>query len=205
MEQIRLGLKEYIDNNVIPQYRILDEAHGPEHIRQVIDRSIYMAKRTGADVEMAYVIAAYHDIGIKVARKGHGIYSAEILRGDMPLKKWFGSNQLQTMSQAIEDHSTSLEKEPRSLYGKIIYQADKTLEADLIIKRAVKYGIRNYNGYSSEEQAERVYKYINNKYGENGLFKFWIDIPEEKLRLRRLQKQIKDKDYVYMICQKHYL
>lgn len=205
MERIRLEVERYINKQIIPQYCELDEAHGPEHIVYVIDRSIRLARKTGVDVEMAYVIAAYHDIGRKVGRERHGIYSAEIMNEDISLKNWFRSKQLRTMAQAIEDHSTSLGKEPRSLYGKILYQADKALEPEIIIKRAVRYGVRYYGDYSFDEQVGRVYEYINKKYGENGFFKSWIDIPEERRLLQKLRDKIKDKDYVCMICQRYYL
>ena len=108
------------------------------------------------------------------------------------------------MAQAVEDHSTSLGKEPRSLYGKIIYQADKSLDAETVIRRAVQFGAVHYKHYSFEEQVDRVYQYTNKKYGKNGLMKFWLDIPEEHSRLQRLRKKIKDREYVSNVCRKYY-
>lgn len=204
MMGIRRDLKNYIDNKIIPQYRGLDAAHGPEHIKQVISRSLYLAEKTGADREMVYVIAAYHDIGMKRSRKNHGFFSAQILKADKCLFKWFTKDQRRVMAQAVEYHSTSLKAEQVSIYGKIIYQADKTLDAETILKRAVQFGMTYYSGYSFERQVERVYQYVNKKYGEDGLFRFWIDLPEERTRLQKLQKSIKDKSYVRDICQKYY-
>lgn len=204
MQGIREDLQLYISQNILPQYYSFDKAHGMEHIRQVIDKSLSLAEKTGANREMVYVIAAYHDIGMKVSRKNHGYLSARILEADFYLKKWFSDQSCQIMSQAVEDHSTSLEKEPRSLYGKIIYHADKTLDAEDVIKRAFLFGMVYYRTYTLEQQTERVYQYVNEKYGERGQLRLWLNIPEEYTRLQELQKKIKDKNYVCDICRKYY-
>lgn len=201
---VRCDLKNYIVDNIIPQYCSLDKAHGPEHIRQVITKSMFLADKTGADREMVYVVAAYHDIGMRVSRENHGYQSAIILKSDVYLPRWFSGQDIYIMAQAVEDHSTSLGKEPRSVYGKIIYQADKTLDAETVIKRAVQFGTVHYKHYSFEEQVDRVYQYTNKKYGKNGLMKFWLDIPEEHTRLQKLQKKIRDKEYVSTVCRKYY-
>ena len=203
-ESIRCDLENYIVNNILPQYRNFDKAHGQEHIEQVIAKSLFLAGKTGGDREMAYVIAAYHDIGMRVSREDHGFQSAIILKTDVYLPKWFDRQDITIMAQAVEDHSTSLGKEPRSLYGKIIYQADKSLDAETVIRRAVQFGAVHYKHYSFEEQVDRVYQYTNKKYGKNGLMKFWLDIPEEHSRLQRLRKKIKDREYVSNVCRKNY-
>lgn len=203
MTEIRYDLKKYIDHHIIVMYRDFDKAHGQEHIAQVIDKSIFLAEKTGADKEMAYVTAAYHDIGLVMSREGHGFRSARMLEADVHLPVWFSRAQLHIMAEAVEDHSTSLAREPRSLYGKIIYQADMIFDAEIVIKRSFCFGVVHYQEYTFEEQVERVYGYVNGKYGENGLVRLWIDIPEERVQLRQLQKKIKDRDYVCCICRKY--
>lgn len=200
---IRSDLKEYISHNILPEYHNFDKAHGAEHIAQVMDKSLFLAEKTGADKEMAYVAAAYHDIGMKICRKDHGVYSARMLKEDACLPRWFSKEQCAIMAEAVEDHSKSLEQEPRSLYGKIIYQADVVLDAETVIKRSILFGMAHYKDYSFKEQVDRVYRYINDKYGENGLFRLWIDVPEERIRLQQLREKIKDWDYVYSMCRKY--
>lgn len=185
-------------------YLGFDRAHGQEHIRQVIKKSMFLAEKMDADEEMVYVIAAYHDLGMKVSRVEHGFHSARILESDIWLPRWFTGEQRQIMAQAVEDHSKSLGRAPRSLYGKIIYQADMIFDAEIIVKRSILFGVAYYQEYTFEQQVERVYYYVNKKYGVNGLLKLWIDIPEERIRLRQLQNKIKDKDYVYRICKKNF-
>lgn len=203
--EIRKELQQYVLDKIIPEYKEFDIAHGPEHIMQVIDKSVALARYLEADCEMAYTVAAYHDIGMKESRVDHGYYSAKIMEADVKLRQWFSEKKCHTMMCAVEDHSTSAEKEPRSLYGKIIYQADKTLDAEAIIRRAILYGMANYSDYNFEQQAERVFQYINSKYGENGKIKlFWFVFPGEIEQLRNIQTMLKDKNYVYGICKKYY-
>lgn len=203
-KEIRIDLQDYITNTIIPQYEGFDGAHDLEHVRRVINKSITLAKCIGVDCEMAYVIAAYHDIGMQVSRKDHSVYSACILKRDTELQKWFSEEQRIIMAYAVEDHSTSAEQEPRSLYGKIIYHADKSFDAEHIIKRSILYGMAYFENYKFEQHAERVFQYINKKYGEDGQVRLWLEIPEESIQLENLRNLIKDKKYVYNICQKYY-
>ena len=55
---INKDLKAYIENN------IFEEAHGLNHIKFVIKRSLDLSKDKDLDINMIYTIAAYHDIGI---------------------------------------------------------------------------------------------------------------------------------------------
>lgn len=202
--EIRKDLQRYVLDKIIPEYKEFDAAHGPEHIMQVIEKSVALARYLDVDCEMAYTVAAYHDIGMKKSRADHGYYSAKIMESDIKLRQWFSEEKCFIMMCAVEDHSTSAEREPRSLYGKIIYQADKTLDAEVIIKRAILYGIANYVDYNFEQQAERVFQYINNKYGVNGKIKFWFEFPGEIDQLRNIQTLFSDRKYVYGICKKYY-
>lgn len=44
-ESIRCDLENYIVNNILPQYRNFDKAHGQEHIEQVIAKSLFWRVR----------------------------------------------------------------------------------------------------------------------------------------------------------------
>jgi hypothetical protein len=48
------------------------------------------------------------------------------------------------MKEAVEDHRASASKAPRSIYGKIIAEADRDLDPETIFRRAIQYGIENY-------------------------------------------------------------
>ena len=60
-----LDLVEFVEQNILPQYANFDKAHGLSHVMAVIRRSIDLVRSTGADINMVYVVAAYHDLGCR--------------------------------------------------------------------------------------------------------------------------------------------
>ena len=89
-----LDLVEFVETQILPRYANFDRAHNLEHVTRVIRRSLEMVKTTGADINMAYVIAAYHDLGMSGPRAVHHLIGGKILANDARLKKWFSSDRL---------------------------------------------------------------------------------------------------------------
>ena len=75
-------LKDYIENNIFKEYSKNEEAHGLNHIKFVIKRSLDLSKDKDLDINMIYTIAAYHDIGHHIDAKNHEAVSAKILLED---------------------------------------------------------------------------------------------------------------------------
>ncbi len=46
------------------------------------------------------------------------------------------------MREAVEDHRASTDHEPRSLYGKIVAEADRIIDPDTTLRRTVQYGLK---------------------------------------------------------------
>ena len=65
---INLDLMQFIETSILPQYNAFGRSHGIQHVQRVIERSLQLAKTIGADINMAYVVAAYHDIGMSGPR-----------------------------------------------------------------------------------------------------------------------------------------
>ena len=61
MHAVIPDLREYVESEIIPLYDAFDLAHRREHVEMVIRQSLQLAQRLGADLNMAYVIAAFHD------------------------------------------------------------------------------------------------------------------------------------------------
>ena len=78
--KINNKLKQYIEENVFPEYKKNDQGHDLEHIKYVINRSIKFAD-TIPDInyDIVYTVASYHDIGHHINPKLHEIISAEIM------------------------------------------------------------------------------------------------------------------------------
>lgn len=126
LQMINPNLKQYIQNLIEYHYNLNDKGHRIEHAEYVINRSISFASQIEKiNYDMVYVIAAYHDVAHHIDAKNHETLSAKLLREDEKLKEFFNDEQIKIMSEAVEDHRSSMETEPRSVYGKIVSSADR--------------------------------------------------------------------------------
>ena len=108
-----LDLVEFIETQILPRYAAFDRAHNMEHVTRVIRSSLELSRITGADINMVYTIAAYHDLGMSGHRADHHIRGGKILVADARLKKWFSPEQIKIMKEAVEDHRASASRAPR--------------------------------------------------------------------------------------------
>lgn len=90
----------YIEKEIIPRYDSFDAAHRRDHVAMVIKQSLEIAGHLDVDADMVYVIAAYHDTGLCDGRERHHEVSAQIIKSDENLRKWFTEEQIQTMADA---------------------------------------------------------------------------------------------------------
>lgn len=189
-----LDLVEFVETQILPQYASFDKAHNLEHVTRVIRRSLDLALRTGADLNMAYVIAAYHDLGLSGPRAIHHITSGKILLADARLKRWFTADQLKVMKEAVEDHRASASKAPRSVYGKIVAEADRDLAPETVIRRTVQFGLANYPQLNQEGHWRRFMQHMDEKYSVNGYIRLWVQGSDNERNLQRLRSLIADPD-----------
>ena len=180
---LRKEVKKYIDEKIKPMYKNFDKAHSTSHFTFVTNNCIEYGKEMikkgeNVDLEIAYVVGALHDIGIEKGREGHALSSGKMVREDNGLKKFYDEETIEMIAQAVEDHSSHLENEPRSIYGKIVGDADRNNSMYLVFSRPVKFGLKNEKEFNREEQIDRVYKFVQKKFGRNGYVKYWLDIPQ---------------------------
>lgn len=185
-----LDLVEFIETQILPQYASFDRAHNLEHVTRVIRRSLELAKRTGADINMVYTIAAYHDVGMSGPRAVHHITGGKILQSDARLKKWFSAEQIKIMKEAIEDHRASASRAPRSMYGKIVAEADRDIVPEVVFQRTVQYGLANYPELDKEHQWLRFKEHMDQKYSNNGYIRLWIPGSPNEEKLKELRNII---------------
>ncbi len=184
-EFVRKELFEYINTVIKPMYNKFDRAHNQSHFNFVVENCVSYGKeliKNGMDIdlEIAFVVGAFHDIGIYMGRENHAKTSGKMVRKDEKLKDFFSAETIELIAQAVEDHSSHLEYEPRSVYGKIVADADRNNTAYLVFSRPIKYGLKHDKELSREEHIERVYDFVQNKFGKNGYVKYWLDIPQTK-------------------------
>lgn len=185
-----LDLVEFVETQILPQYARFDRAHNMEHATRVIRRSLDLARRTGADLNMAYTIAAYHDLGLSGPRAIHHLTSGKILTQDARLKRWFNADQLKVMREAVEDHRASASRVPRSIYGKIVAEADRDIEPETVIRRTIQFGLANYPQLDAEGHWRRFMQHMDEKYSVNGYIRLWIQGSENERKLNELRRLI---------------
>lgn len=171
------NLINYMQMEIYPIYEHgnIDAGHRMPHIETVIDRSITFAEeceQNGMDIDynMVYTIASYHDVGLSQApRETHEQKSAEMFRKDDYLKSYFSSDKFDTIAEAIEEHRASLQGEPKTVYGKIVSQADRCYNdfSDYLV-RCYHYRENDPSLDTMEKLSMNAYEHLNEKFGRNG-------------------------------------
>ena len=166
---IDLELKKYIEENIFPKYSKNDLGHALDHIKYVVNRSLKFAQSINdININMVYVIAAYHDIGHYIDKEKHEEISGLMLSQDENLKKWFNDEEIKIIMEAVIDHRASLEYEPRSIYGKIISSADRNTSVESILVRCYLYRLKHTNVNNLDNIIKESQKHIIDKFGING-------------------------------------
>ncbi len=198
------SLRTYIETEIIPHYDGFDPAHSREHAYSVIERSLRLGEIYGLDPDMLYTAAAYHDTGLCEGRQNHHLVSGRIVREDPVLRKWFSEEQIETIAQAAEDHRASSGHEPRSIYGRIIAEADRLIDPVVTVRRTIQYGLVHYPEKSREEHWTRMLEHLGEKYAEGGYLKLLIPESDNAARLAELRALIRDKERLRAIFDREY-
>lgn len=189
-----LDLVEFIETQILPKYAEFDRAHNMEHVTRVIRSSLDLVRVTGADINMVYTIAAYHDLGMAGHRADHHIRGGKILERDARLKKWFSPEQIKIMKEAVEDHRASASRAPRSIYGKIVAEADRDIEPQVVIRRTIQFGFGHYPELDKEGHWKRFLEHMHNKYSKDGYIRLWIPGSPNAKKLSELRNLIEQPD-----------
>ncbi|MES4922111.1 HD domain-containing protein [Hoylesella timonensis] len=191
---VSLDLMTFIEQNILPKYNEFGASHGLAHVQRVIKNSMELARKIGADVNMAYTVAAYHDIGMSGPRAIHHLTGGKILASDARLKRWFSPEQIRIMREAVEDHRASASHSPRSMYGKIVAEADRDLQPEHVFQRTVQFGLEQNPEKSRQEHWQRFQQHIEAKYGNTGYIKLWIANSPNHQYLKNIRLILEDKE-----------
>lgn len=183
----------WIEESVIPRYDAFDKAHQRDHARYVIDTALSLSRYYDVDVDVVVVAAACHDLGLSIDRKTHHIESGRIIRNMPELGRWFSEEQIETIAQAAEDHRASSKEAPRTIYGRIVAEADRQIIPEVVIRRTVQFGLKNYPELDKEGHWERAVEHLDEKYGDGGYLKLWIPESPNAARLEELRAVIRDR------------
>ena len=189
-------LTKYIENNILPEYKLNDKGHNIEHINFVLERAFELSQNYDIDYNMLYTIVCYHDIACHINREEHEKLSAERLYVDENLKNFFDELQLKIMKEAVEDHRASLEYIPRNIYGKILSSADRKIGVDDYLKTSMSFAIKKNPNISVQDLIEDSYNFAIKKFGKQGyaITKMYIEDKKYEEFLNEIQDLIENKE-----------
>lgn len=204
MNKVDPEILEYIRSRIVPQYGGFDPAHRVDHVNGVIRSALRMSRYHDVDIDVVAMAAACHDLGLCEDRKTHHLVSGRIIRGNVDLRKWFTQEQIEVIAQAAEDHRASSDHEPRSIYGRIIAEADRQIVPETVIRRTVQYGLEHYPELDMECHWQRTLEHLHEKYAEGGYLKLWIPESPNAGELERLREIIRDEAHLRRIFEDIY-
>lgn len=147
-------------------YDQFDAGHGQEHIQRVRDQALKLARKYLPDkLELVYIAATMHDIGLIHGRENHEENGAKMALEDKQLAEDLTPTELLEVAEAIREHRAS-SGNPKSTLAKIISDADKASDTSAqALKRAYAYGQKNFPDLSHEEQLWRCGTHLLEKFG----------------------------------------
>ena len=210
---IREDIVRYVLDEIVSRYAGFDPAHRENHALTVIEqamnlmdsRAVWLKQQSAEtadlwseeiDREILFVAAACHDLGLVNGRDNHHTDSGIIIRNDSHLKEWFTDEDIEIIAQAAEDHRASGKSAPRSIYGKIVAEADRVIDGETIILRTVQFGFTHYPDLGREGHIDRAVAHLKEKYGRGGYLKLWIPWSDNAARLSALQDTIADDETI---------
>ena len=201
---VRAEIIEYVEREISPRYDGFDLSHRRDHVTTVIEASVRYARIYGVDVEMAYVIAAYHDTGLEFGREKHHSESKRIMLEDGKLREWFSREQIEIMADAAEDHRASSKSEPRTIYGRIVAEADRVIVPESIIRRTIQFTLTHHPTLNREEGYNRLLEHLGEKYDYGGYLRLWLPESDNAQRLEELRQIIANRPLLKTIYERIY-
>ena len=211
-------IDKYIFDVIVPKYSAFDSAHREDHALTVIEQAMKLLDgmeqwvqtqddsqwEISVDRTVLKMAAACHDLGLVNGRERHHLDSGEIIRQDENLKRWFTADEIEIIAQAAEDHRASGKDEPRSIYGKLVAEADRVIDPETIIRRTIQFGFKHYPELGREGHIGRAVAHLKEKYGRGGYLKLWIPWSDNAVRLSDLQNVIADDDAIHSVVEQMY-
>jgi uncharacterized protein len=186
-------IQAFVEQEIVPRYDNFDAGHGRDHVHTVISQALKLAEHyPEVDRCMLLVAAAYHDLGLINGREHHHTDSAVIIRADDYLCQWFNDKEIDVIADAAEDHRASSDHEPRTIYGRIVAEADRIIDSETIVRRALQYGMKRQPDLDREGQYKRLMDHMREKYDYGGYLKLWIPESDNARNLEEFRQTLAD-------------
>lgn len=193
-KEVREDLKNYIEECIFPKYESNDKAHGIIHIREVIRRSFALndTMKLHLDKNMIYAISACHDLGKYINSDIHEKLAADIFIKDENMKKYFTDEQRNIIKDAIEDHRSSKEDNPRTIYGKLISSADRNTRIEIVFIRSFFVAKAKMPEENIEDYLDYTFKRLSKRYSMENPENMFLEDNIYKTFLNDMRNLLKD-------------
>ena len=186
-------IRAFVEREIVPRYDGFDAGHGRNHVHTVISQALQLAEfYPEVDRCILLTAAAYPDLGLIHGRAEHHIHSARIVREDVRLRQWFSEDEINIIAEAAEDHRASSNHEPHTTYGRIVAEADRIIDSETIVRRALQYGMSHYPGLGRDEQYARLKQHMHEKYAAGGYLRLWVPHGDNARRLEEFRRTLAD-------------
>ena len=88
-------LLRYLDSTIRPKYRTHDGAHNKQHLNEILGMALELSKVYEISAPYLYVCSYYHNLGLDGEREEHEKRSADYLRCDKNLLRWFEVDEIE--------------------------------------------------------------------------------------------------------------
>ncbi|MEI8067385.1 MAG: HD domain-containing protein [Candidatus Shapirobacteria bacterium] len=169
-------------------YDNFDGGHDRKHFISVRKLAVSLAKKYAPDkIELAYIAATLHDIGLSVSRKNHELNGEKLIKKDKYLKTNLSKDDFKELCHAIRQHRASTGN-PKTIVAKIVSDSDRnggSNSSPQALIRSYNYGLKEFPGLSQDEQLlesakHQMEKFSKGSYGRRTYF------PETEERLDRI-------------------
>lgn len=193
---VNIKLKSYIEDKIFPQYEENDKAHGIVHIREVIRRAFALndTLKLGLEHNMIFAIAACHDLGKYINHKIHEKIAAQTFFEDENMCQFFSDEERIIIKEAIEDHRSSKEDTPRTIYGQLISSADRNTRIEIVFIRSFFVAHERMPETVIEEYLDFTYKRLSKRYGEENPENMFLEDDTYRIFLRDMRLLLQNEE-----------
>ena len=207
-KNVRKDLKEYIVENIFPEYDKNDGGHNIAHILEVIRRSFALNDtfKLGLDDNMMYAIASCHDWGKYEDHETHNLIAARNFMNDEGMKRFFNDEERKIIKEAIEDHRSSKEDEPRSVYGKLISSADRNTRIEIVFIRSFFVAHERMPETNIEEYLDYTIQRLSKKYDEENPENMFFEDETYKVFIQDMRALLKrEEEFKNRYCEVNHI
>lgn len=207
-KNVRQDLKDYINEHIFPEYDKNDGGHNIAHILEVIRRSFALNDtfKLGLDDNMMYAIASCHDWGKYIDHATHHLIAARNFMNDEGMKQFFTDEERQIIKEAIEDHRSSKEDEPRSVYGKLISSADRNTRIEIVFIRSFFVAHERMPETNIEEYLDYTIQRLSKKYDEENPENMFFEDKTYKVFIQDMRNLLKrEEEFKKRYCEVNHI